>query len=110
MRRGEIWTLRDEHYATKARPVVIIQSDLVDEFDSVVVVLLTSHPRESPTRVRVEPIPANGLKVPSYVLVEKLFTVPRGDLGIRVGQLDDGQMRSVSTALARVLGITSADV
>ena len=27
MKRGEIWTLQDKNYASKARPVVIIQSD-----------------------------------------------------------------------------------
>ena len=27
MNRGEIWTLRDTQYASKARPVVIIQTD-----------------------------------------------------------------------------------
>ncbi len=27
--RGEIWTLRDEYYASKVRPVVIVQNDKV---------------------------------------------------------------------------------
>ena len=30
MKRGEIWTLQDKHYASKARPVVVIQSDKHD--------------------------------------------------------------------------------
>lgn len=30
--RGEIWTLRDDRYASKARPVVIVQSDEVRGF------------------------------------------------------------------------------
>ena len=34
MKRGEIWTLQDKHYASKARPVVVIQSDKHDSFDS----------------------------------------------------------------------------
>lgn len=29
MRRGEAWTLRDDSYASKARPVVVVQSDEV---------------------------------------------------------------------------------
>jgi mRNA-degrading endonuclease toxin of MazEF toxin-antitoxin module len=28
MKRGEVWTLRDDAYASKARPVVIVQADL----------------------------------------------------------------------------------
>jgi len=27
MKRGEIWTLRDRQYASKARPVIVIQND-----------------------------------------------------------------------------------
>ena len=30
--RGEIWTLRDDRYASKARPVVIVQGDEVRGF------------------------------------------------------------------------------
>ncbi|MCI1747782.1 MAG: type II toxin-antitoxin system PemK/MazF family toxin [Acidipropionibacterium sp.] len=40
MQRGEIWTLRDDRYASKARPVVVVQGDL-EQFDSVVLCLLT---------------------------------------------------------------------
>ena len=40
--RGEIWTMRDEIYASKARPVVIVQSDEVDGFDSIVLCLMTT--------------------------------------------------------------------
>jgi mRNA-degrading endonuclease toxin of MazEF toxin-antitoxin module len=28
VKRGEIWTLRDEGFASKARPVVIVQDDV----------------------------------------------------------------------------------
>lgn len=34
--RGEIWTLRDDNYANKARPVVILQAELEYSFDSVI--------------------------------------------------------------------------
>lgn len=43
MKRGEIWTLRDREYASKARPVVIIQSDKHDSFDSVILCLFTTY-------------------------------------------------------------------
>ena len=42
MKRGEIWTLQDRNYASKARPVVVIQSDKHDSFDSVILCLFTS--------------------------------------------------------------------
>jgi len=34
MKRGEIWTLQDDPYASKARPVVIVQADPTDASDS----------------------------------------------------------------------------
>ena len=43
MRRGEIWTLQDRNYAAKARPVVIVQNDSYNSFDSVILCLLTSY-------------------------------------------------------------------
>ena len=43
MKRGEIWTLQDRQYASKARPVLIIQSDKQDVFDSCVLCLFTTY-------------------------------------------------------------------
>jgi len=111
MKRGEIWTLQDEGYASKARPVVIIQSDAVNEFDSVVLTLLTSFDNPSAsTRVQIEPSTANGLKKTSYVMTEKILTVRRTELGIRVGMLTEEQMSAVSHQLAVVLDISRNDV
>ena len=43
MKRGEIWTLRDRQYASKARPVIVIQNDAFDAFDSVILCLFTTY-------------------------------------------------------------------
>jgi len=71
MRRGELWTLRDDHFASKARPVVIVQAnDAV--FDSTVICLLTTHDsHDIATRVFVPASQANGLRQGSYVMTEK---------------------------------------
>ena len=111
MRRGDVWTLRDDRYASKARPVVIVQSDLAGGSDSVILTLLTtSNNEELPNRVSVQPTPANGLRQASFVMAEKLLTVRRSELGIRVGALTDAQMHTISAALATVLGITADDI
>jgi mRNA interferase MazF len=55
MKRGEIWTLRDAHFASKARPVVIIQADPEDSFDSVILCLFTTFESDNiPTRIRIK--------------------------------------------------------
>jgi mRNA interferase MazF len=42
MKRGEIWTLRDEGYAGKARPVIIVQAELEASFNSLILCLFTT--------------------------------------------------------------------
>lgn len=106
MMRGEIWSMRDDLNASKARPVVIIQSDEVSGFDSVVLCLLTTYDSSDiPTRVRVEPTVQNGLEKTSYVMTEKIASVSRAMLGRRIGMLEEEVMREVSEKVAVVLGL-----
>ena len=42
MRRGEIWTVLADGYARKPRPVVVVQNDEIEGFDSTVVCLMIS--------------------------------------------------------------------
>ena len=111
MNRGEVWTLQDDNYAHKARPVIILQDKLADTFDSVILCLLTSYNSEGiTTRVRIEPSETNGLRKTSYVMTEKLLTVRKTELGKRIGKLTDDQVRSIAKQLASLLGITKDDL
>lgn len=104
--RGEIWTMRDDLYASKARPVVIVQSDEVRGFESVVLCLLTTYDSSDvPTRVRVEPTQQNGLTSTSFVMTEKIASVRRSMLDKRIGVLEGSTMAEVSRQLRVVLGI-----
>ena len=105
--RGEIWTMRDEIYASKARPVVIVQSDEVDGFDSIVLCLMTTfESSDIPTRVRVEPSANNGLERTSFVMTDKIASVSRSMLGKRIGILERDRMDEVTKQLAIVLGLS----
>ncbi len=106
MKRGEIWTLQDKHYASKARPVVVIQSDKHDSFDSVILCLFTSYESgDISTRVRIEPSSENGLQKVSYVMTDRIVTVDKSMLGKRVGVLSDDDMLAVSEQLRAILGL-----
>lgn len=106
MKRGEIWTLQDKHYASKARPVVVIQSDKHDSFDSVILCLFTSYESgDISTRVSIEPSSENGLQKVSYVRTDKIVTVDKSMLGKRVGVLSDDDMLAVSEQLRAILGL-----
>ncbi|OUO48553.1 growth inhibitor PemK [Olsenella sp. An285] len=105
--RGEIWTMRDDLYASKARPVVIVQSDSVAGFDSIVLCLMTTYESSGmPTRVRVEPFAQNGLERTSFVMADKIASVSRGMLGKRIGVLERDRMDEVTAKLAMVLDIS----
>ena len=106
MKRGEIWTLQDRNYASKARPVVVIQSDKHDSFDSVILCLFTSFESGAiSTRVPVEPTAENGLQKKSYVMTDKIVTVDKNMLGNRVWVLSDEDMAAVSEQLKVILGL-----
>jgi mRNA-degrading endonuclease toxin of MazEF toxin-antitoxin module len=47
MERGELWTLKDRNYASKTRPVVIVQANSESNFDSVILCLFTTFDSES---------------------------------------------------------------
>ena len=106
MKRGEVWTLRDDAYASKARPVVVVQGEDLNVFDSVVLCLLTSFDsRGIQTRVEVDPDDENGLSKKSFVMTDKIVTVRKDQLGRKIGRIDPLKMTEVDNALAKVLGL-----
>ena len=106
MKRGEIWTLQDKNYASKARPVVIIQSDDYNAFDSVILCLFTTYESSNNgTRVLVKSSAGNGLTVDSYVMTDKIVTVNKYTLGELIGTLSDEDMASISEQLKIILGL-----
>ena len=106
MKRGEIWTLRDRQYASKARPVVIIQNDAFDIFDSVILCLFTTFDSSNiEVRVPVAPTPENGLRESSYVMTDKIVTVDKKMLGERIGVVSDSDMAIISKHLRKILAL-----
>ena len=106
MKRGELWTLRDDRYASKARPVVIIQSDSLQAFDSIILCLFTTFESEHiHTRVLIPSNPSNGLAKDSYVMTDKIVTVSKNELGENIGVLTSEQMEKITEQLAVILGI-----
>ena len=107
MRRGELWTVAGgSDYAGKPRPALIIQDDRFDATDSVTICLLTTDPTPEPLlRIVVAPAAANGLRIESWLMVDKLTTVPKDKLGRRIGRLDDATMLRLNRAITVFLGI-----
>ena len=107
MKRGEIWTVSDGGgYAGKPRPVVIIQDDAFDALDSITICPLTSDPADLPLfRVALPPTAANGLKLESRIMADKITTVRKSKLGLRIGNLSNEDMRRLNQALVVFIGL-----
>jgi len=107
VRRGEVWTVsggKDD--ARKPRPVVIVQDDSFDATDSITICALTTDPTDAPLfRLVVEPDERNGLRVLCRLMVDKITTVPKANLGAQVGRLDDEDMVRLNQAMTVFLGM-----
>jgi mRNA interferase MazF len=105
--RGEVYLAAARGpYAGKPRPVVVIQDDRFDATASVTVCPLTTNAVEAPlVRIRIDPAAGNGLDQPSSLMVDKLTTMPRANLGLRLGHLADEDMIRLGRALVVFLGL-----
>lgn len=106
MKRGDLVTVAVSRDFGKARLALVIQSDRFPDTGTVTVLLVSGTPVAAPLiRLAVAPTPENGLRKPSYVMVDKVMSVRRDKLGASFGRLDDATMLSVTRSLAVYLGL-----
>jgi len=104
--RGNLITVALQGDYGKARPAVVVQSDLFDEHPSVTLLPLTSDLRDTPLfRITIEPSPENGLRQRSQIMIDKIHTVPRAKLGPSLGRLSDDEQIAVNRSLMLFLGL-----
>jgi mRNA interferase MazF len=107
MNRGELWISASSGYASKPRPLLIIQSDRYKKDDSVITCLITSHAvaiTDSEYRVELPKTAENGLKVESYVMLDKLVAVPRARLEKHIGVISQAKLDEIYVRLVDFLG------
>jgi len=107
VKRGEIWTVSGGgSYTGKPRPAVIIQEDIFDATASITLCVFTSDATDAPLlRLLIKPSEANGLRVSSRLMVDKITTVPKERLGEKVGRLDDADVLRLNQAVLVFLGL-----
>lgn len=90
----------------KARPAVVVRSDLLAELPYATILPITSELRPGISmRIEVTPLIGSGLRQPSQVMVDWPYTVRLSQMGEVIGRLSDETMRLVTRQLAVVLGI-----
>ena len=110
MKRGEVWTAAGgQAYTKKPRPVVILQDDRFDATGSITVCPLTSDSTSALLfRVPVDPNSDNGLRTRSFVMADKIASIPRTRIRTLVGRLDNGDLVRLNRAVFVFLGLAGA--
>jgi mRNA interferase MazF len=106
LNRGDIWLVAGGVYASKPRPAVLIQDDRFDATDSITVCPFTSTELDAPLlRIRVEPTDLNGLDSVSWLMVDKLTTVRRANVGEQIGRITAGHLVELERLIMVFLGL-----
>ncbi|MDO4596650.1 MAG: type II toxin-antitoxin system PemK/MazF family toxin [Coriobacteriaceae bacterium] len=106
--KGDVWLAQsdEDRYLKKLRPVVVIQDERSDVFESIVVVLGTTFEDcKSPVRVKIEPSSENGLQRTSLIMVDKISSIHKSHLQYCLGRLSDTDIRRIDLAVLALLGI-----
>lgn len=109
MKRGDLVTVALQGEHGKPRPALVIQSDLFAQLTSTVTVaLLTSTQVDAPLlRIPIEPSQMNGLRQPSDVMIDQIFSARTRRIGDVFGHLSDADLVAVNRALAVFVGIAA---
>ena len=106
MKRGEVWTVSGSGYSGKPRPAVIIQDGRFDVTSSITICAFTAHEIDAPIfRIPVAPREDNGLRFASWLMVDKLSTVSKDQIGTRIGRLENADMNRLNQAVLVFLGL-----
>lgn len=109
MKRGDICIASARGaYTGKPQPVVIVQDDRFDGTASVTVCPLTSNEVQAPlSRILIQATAVTGIDHPSYIMVDKITTMPRAYVGDRLGRLEDSGLVRLDRALLVFLGLAA---
>ena len=104
VRRGTVILVRLPR--DKARPAVVVRSDLLAELSYATVLPITTELRPDVSmRIDVAPTKETGLRLASQVMVDWPQTVRLSEMGEVIGSLDPATMQAITRQMAVVLGI-----
>lgn len=107
MKRGDVVLVVVPGDYGKPRPAVVIQTDLVnDTHSSVVVCPVTSYLQDAELfRLTIEPSSDNGLQKTSQIMVDKILAVRKDRIRKGIGKIDEKLMIRLGRSLAFWLGL-----
>jgi mRNA interferase MazF len=106
MKRGDLVTIATPGDYGKPRPAVVIQTDRLEDTDSVLICQITTTWRDTPLyRLMVPATGETGLRAVSYVMTDKIFAVRRDKCGPVIGRLPHDLVAGLDEMLAVMIGL-----
>lgn len=105
--RGDIFVGALSGDFGKPRPLLVIQTDMLNEtHPSVLVCPITSHVTLLKTfRLALDPNADNGLQERSEIMIDKVSAIARSRLSQRIGTLSPAEMLQVEQILRFLMGL-----
>ncbi|MDR1833788.1 MAG: type II toxin-antitoxin system PemK/MazF family toxin [Propionibacteriaceae bacterium] len=102
--RGDIVAAAGGQYASKPRPVLLVQNPALETGDSVLAIPFTSQAAtHSEYRIPVNPTEGNGLGKACFLEVDKLSAIRRSVVGPKVGVLEVEALNQAEVLLRGLL-------
>lgn len=93
----------------KPRPSIVVQASGLDFPETIVVVPLTTSDSAMPDlKPTFQPDETNGLKEQSNLMIQRIGSVRKSDVGDLIGAMSDEDMARVDAALLMLLGLDVA--
>jgi mRNA interferase MazF len=106
LKRGDLLPVIVAGDHGKPRPAVVIQTDTAGDLDTVIVCLITSDfSLPKPFRVDLSVTPENGLRKPSQIMADKMFTQYRARCGEVFGNIGLDELLELNRAIAIITGL-----
>jgi mRNA interferase MazF len=106
MKKFEIWTVAGGEHTSKPRPCMIMQSDVISSFETVIIAPITTfNAGDSIYRIPLQVTIGTGLTEKSFIEVEKISAVKKRFLGKRIGEVPNEAFNNIDESTAKLLGI-----
>jgi mRNA interferase MazF len=107
IKRGDIVLMIAPRDLGRPRPGVVVQADEFNtDFSTIFVCPTTTDIQDDfPLRPLIDPSPANGLRLRSQIMTDKMAAIRREQIRSLIGHLDDGTAEALDRSLMVVLGL-----
>jgi mRNA interferase MazF len=112
IQKGDVVIARDKGYASKSRPMIVLQPENKSVTDTLVTSLVTSVDNPEPSvRYLIPASSENGLEHDSYAMLDKVAPIHKSNFARVIGKISHEQLIDIQRLLVKnVLDINPSDL